>query len=32
VAFDTKAFLETENAYYRNASMIAAGTAGGALP
>ncbi|MGP0100381.1 MAG: ABC transporter ATP-binding protein [Solirubrobacteraceae bacterium] len=32
VAFDTKAVLEEENPYYRSASMIAAGTAGGALP
>jgi ATP-binding cassette subfamily B protein len=32
VAFDTKAFLQTENSYYRSASMIAAGTPGGALP
>jgi ABC-type multidrug transport system fused ATPase/permease subunit len=32
VAFDTKALLQTENSYYRNASMIAAGTPGGALP
>jgi len=32
VAFDTKALLQTENSYYRSASMIAAGTPGGALP
>ncbi len=32
VAFDTKAVLEEENPYYRSASMIAAGTAGGQLP
>jgi ATP-binding cassette subfamily B protein len=32
VAFDTKAVLEEENPYYRSASMLAAGTAGGALP
>ncbi len=32
VAFDTKAVLEEENPYYRSASMIAAGTAGGTLP
>ena len=32
VAFDTKAVLEEENPYYRSASMIAAGSAGGTLP
>jgi ABC-type multidrug transport system fused ATPase/permease subunit len=32
VAFDTKAVLQEENAYYRSASMIAAGTAGAVLP
>jgi ATP-binding cassette, subfamily B, bacterial len=32
VAFDTKALLQTENSYYRTASMIASGTPGGALP
>ncbi len=32
VAFDTKALLQTENSYYRTASMLAAGTPGGALP
>ncbi len=32
VAFDTKAVLKQENPYYRSASMIAAGTAGGTLP
>lgn len=31
-AFDTKAVLQEQNSYYRTASMIAAGTAGGALP
>lgn len=31
VAFDTKSVLEEENSYYRSASMIAAGTAGGTL-
>jgi ATP-binding cassette, subfamily B, bacterial len=30
-AFDTKAVLQVENPYYRSASMIAAGTAGGTL-
>jgi ATP-binding cassette subfamily B protein len=32
VAFDTKALLQQHNSYYRSASMIAAGSAGGALP
>jgi ABC-type multidrug transport system fused ATPase/permease subunit len=32
VAFGTKALLQSENSYYRTASMIAAGTSGGALP
>jgi ATP-binding cassette, subfamily B, bacterial len=32
VAFDTKALLQTENSYYRSASMLASGTSGGALP
>jgi len=32
VAFDTKAVLREENPYYRSASIIAAGTAGGTLP
>jgi ATP-binding cassette, subfamily B, bacterial len=32
VAFDTKAVLEEHNPYYRSASILAAGTAGGALP
>jgi ATP-binding cassette subfamily B protein len=32
VAFDTKAVLREENPYYRSASIIAAGTTGGALP
>jgi ATP-binding cassette subfamily B protein len=31
-AFDTKAVLEEKNSYYRSAAMIAASTAGGALP
>jgi ATP-binding cassette, subfamily B, bacterial len=31
-AFDTKAVLREENPYYRSASTIAAGAAGGALP
>jgi ATP-binding cassette, subfamily B, bacterial len=31
VAFDTKAQLQEHNQYYRNASLIAAGSAGGAL-
>jgi ATP-binding cassette, subfamily B, bacterial len=32
VAFDSKALLQQHNSYYRSASMIAAGTGGGALP
>ena len=32
VAFDTRAVLQEQNDYYRSASMIAAGTAGGVLP
>ena len=32
VAFDTKAVLVEENSYYRSASKIAAGAAGGILP
>jgi ATP-binding cassette subfamily B protein len=31
-AFDSKASLQEQNAYYRSASMIAAGVSGGALP
>jgi ATP-binding cassette subfamily B protein len=31
VAFDTKALLQEQNTYYRNASMIAAGTSGRTL-
>jgi ATP-binding cassette subfamily B protein len=32
VAFDTKAVLQEENPYYRSASTLATGAAGGALP
>jgi ABC-type multidrug transport system fused ATPase/permease subunit len=32
VAFDTKALLQEHNSYYRSASTIAAGSAGGSLP
>jgi ATP-binding cassette subfamily B protein len=32
VAFDTKAVLEEHNPYYRSASILAAGAAGGTLP
>jgi ATP-binding cassette, subfamily B, bacterial len=32
VAFDTKPLLQSENSYYRTASLLAAGAPGGALP